>query len=276
MQDKTIPRSSSSSKSTNSPEIQKGYTDRFENHDSQYSYFKTPQRSHQKESTQQAPTMMASSTTPPSTTARPPALVEALLAFARANHGAVVDKPGLKVLREMSQPGRLAPLSGGERPRTPNGWEVISAVVDSGATITALHPEDARDYKVEESEASRRGVTYGTAGKEDIANLGEKKIAVLTTEGTLRGFHSQIAEVSSPLESVRQLLGAKHCVLFGLGENEEEHLIVNKITGEVNRLRDDGTNYLHAMLVVPPDRIKEVKDAIDNGDSPFGGLGNGR
>ena len=119
-------------------------------------------------------------------------------------------------------------------------------------------------------------MTYGTAGKEDIANPGEKKIAVLTTEGTLRGFHSQIAEVSSPLESVRQLLGAKHCVLFGLGENEEEHLIVNKITGEVNRLRDDGINYLHDMLVVPPDRVKEVKDAIDNGDSPFGGLGNGR
>ena len=171
LQDKTIPRSSSSSKSTNSPEIQKGYTDRFGNHYSQYSYLKTPQRNHQKESTQQAPTTMASSTTPPSTTAKPPALVEALLAFARANHGAVVDKPGLKVLREMTQPERLAPLSGGERPRTPNGWEVISAVVDSGATITALHPEDARDYKVEESEASRRGVTYGTAGKEDIANL---------------------------------------------------------------------------------------------------------
>ncbi len=199
-----------------------------------------------------------------------------LLAFARASHGDVIEKPALKVLRELSQPEMLAPLSDKERPKAPNGWEVISAVVDSGATVTAVHPKDAKAYKVQESAASRRGVTYGTAGSEDLANLGEKKIAVLTSEGTLRGFHSQVAEVSSPLESVRQLLGSRHCVLFGLGENEEEHLIVNKITGEVNRLRDDGINYLHDMLVVPPNCVQEVKDAIENGVSPFGGLGSGR
>ena len=200
-------------------------------------------------------------------------LVEALLKFARQSHGDVIDKPSLKVLRELRQPEKLAPLSNRECPRAPNGWEVISAVVDSGATITALHPKDASAYKVEESAASRSGVIYETAGSEDLVNLGEKKIAVLTTEGTLRGFHSQIAEVSSPLESVRQLLGSKHCVLFGLGEDEEEHLIINKLTGEVNRLRDDGINYLHDMLVVPPDEVANVQDAINAGTCPFGRQG---
>ena len=197
-----------------------------------------------------------------------------LLNFARQNHDDVIGKQGLRVLREMSQSEKLAPLMRKERPRAPNGWEVISAVVDSGATITAVHPEDGKEYKVEESAASRAGVTYDTAGSEDLPNLGEKKMAVLTTEGTLRGFHSQVAEVSSPLESVRQLLGSKHCVLFGLGENEEEHLIVNKLTGEVNRLRDDGINYLHDLLVVPPDEVANVQKSIDAGGSPFGGLGN--
>ena len=201
-------------------------------------------------------------------------VMEALLKFTRQSHGDVIDRPGLKVLRELGQPEKLAPLSNRERPRAPNGWEVISAVVDSGATITALHPKDAKDYKVEESAASRSGVTYETAGSEDLPNLGEKRIAVLTTEGTLRGFHSQIAEVSSPLESVRQLLGSKHCVLFGLGEDEEEHLIINKLTGEVNRLRDDGINYLHDMLVVPPDEVANVQNAIDAGACPFGRQGN--
>jgi hypothetical protein len=61
-----------------------------------------------------------------------------------------------------------------------------------------------------------------------------------------------------------------------LGEDEDEHLIINKITGEVNRLRDDGINYLHDMLVVPPEQVEAVQQAINNGDSPFGGQGNGR
>ncbi len=209
-------------------------------------------------------------------TSPPVSLLDQLLNFTRANHGDTIAKPGLKVLRQNQPTAKLSPLTGKERPRAPNGWEVISAVVDSGATITAIHPEDGQDYKVEESEASRNGVMYQVANFEEIPNLGEKKLAVLTAEGTLRGFKSQVAEVSSPLESVRQLLGSKHCVLFGLGEDEEEHLIINKITGEANRLRDDGINYMHDMLVVPPDKVKEVQDAINSGASPFGRPGNGR
>ena len=202
--------------------------------------------------------------------------VDELLNFTRGTHGDVIEKPALKVLRQNQPAERLSPLAGGEQPRAPNGWEVLSAVVDSGATITAIHPKSAKAYKVHESEASRKGVTYETAASEDLVNLGEKLYAVLTAEGTLRGFHSQVAEVSSPLASVRQLLGSKHCVLFGLGENEEEHLIINKITGEVNRMRDDGVNYLHDMLVVPQDMVNEVQDRINSGASPFHGPGYGR
>ncbi len=196
---------------------------------------------------------------------------DGILEFLRSGHrGDAIGKPALKVLREIKAPEQLAPLmKQRERPKAPNGWEVISAVVDSGATITALHPEDAAAYPVQEGEASRRVVTYGTAGSEDLPNLGEKLCAVLTAEGTLRGFQSQVAEVSSPLEAVRQLLKSKHCVLFGLGENEEEHMIINKLTGEINRLRDDGVNYIHDMLVVPPEEVDNVRQRIARGESPF-------
>ena len=78
-----------------------------------------------------------------------------------------------------------------------------------------------------------------------------------------------MAEVSSPLEAVRQLLKSKRCVLFGLGENEEEHMIINKLTGEINRLRDDGVNYIHDMLVVPPEEVDNVRQRIARGESPF-------
>jgi len=208
-----------------------------------------------------------------------------LLEFTKKSHGNLIDemglkvlgKQGLKVFREnQKMPEKLAPLQHRENTKAPNGWEVISAIVDSGASITAVHPEDGKAYKMQESEASRRGISYATAGQEDLPNLGEKLMAVLTTEGTLRGFKSQCAEVSEPLESVRQLLGAKHCVLFGLGEDEEEHLIINKITGEVNRMRDDGINYFHDLLVVPPDEVDRVQECIESGASPFGGQGNAR
>ena len=149
-------------------------------------------------------------------------------------------------------------------------WERISAIVDSGASITAMSPKKGRGYKVQENEASRNGVEYATAGKETLPNLGEKVMAVLTKERTLRLFKSQMADVSEPLESVRQLVGNRHCVLFGLGENDDQHLIVNKLTGEINFMRDDGVNYLHDMLVVPPDEVNNVQAALQGG-SPFGG-----
>ena len=162
-------------------------------------------------------------------------------------------------------------------------FEVFSSIVDSGATVPVMHPEDAEAYELLESEASRNGVEYEVANEETLPNLGEKKFAVLTSEGTLRGYQSQCAEVSKkkPLQAVRALVSSRHAVCFGLGENDDEHLIINKVSGEVNRMRDDGINYLQDMLVVPQDKIPEVQQAIwrmqnngDDGGGPgFGGQG---
>ena len=43
-----------------------------------------------------------------------------------------------------------------------------------------------------------------------------------------------------------------HIVVFGDGENGEDHYIVNRHTGEVDTVRDDGSNYLMRLYVVPP------------------------
>ena len=116
---------------------------------------------------------------------------------------------------------------------------------------------------------------YETAGKETLANLGQKHLAVVTPEGTLRGYRSEVADVNGPLQSVRHLLSAKHCVLFGLGPDENEHLIINKISGEVNRMRDDGINYLQDLLIVPPEHLDDVVKCMSdpNTASPFGRQG---
>ena len=48
--------------------------------------------------------------------------------------------------------------------------------------------------------------------------------------------------------------------MFGLGENGDEHLIVNKLSGEVNWFEDDGVNYIQSLLVIPPDKVDEVRE----------------
>ena len=54
---------------------------------------------------------------------------------------------------------------------------------------------------------------------------------------------------------------------------------MNKITGEVNRMRDDGTNYLQDLLVVPPEFVQDVAEKLHGQEAgvdpsqPFGRQG---
>ena len=157
----------------------------------------------------------------------------------------------------------------------PRQWEVIKAIVDSGASVPVIHPATGRGYELLESAASKAGVEYETAGGHALANLGRKRLAVLTQEGTVRGYQSECAEVTKSLQSVRALIKNRHAVMFGLGDNGDEHLIVNRDTGEVNWLEDDGINYIQSLMVIPPDKIDEVqaKMAELRGEQPFGRQG---
>ena len=59
---------------------------------------------------------------------------------------------------------------------------------------------------------------------------------------------------------------------FGLGDGND-HLIINKESGEINRMRDDGINFLQDFLIVPPDKISQVMaeiNAADEAASTFG------
>ena len=130
-------------------------------------------------------------------------------------------------------------------------WEFLEAIVDSGATVTVIPPHVGRGYDIVPSEASRAGVHYEVANGEEIPNLGEKLLAVVTEEGSWRGLKAQVADVSKPLQSVRSLVRSGHVVVFGDGENGCSHYVLNKTTGECTAVRDDGTNYLMGMYVIP-------------------------
>ena len=138
-------------------------------------------------------------------------------------------------------------------------WETIEAILESGASVTVIPPHVGRGYEIQPGEASKAGVRYEVANGEEIPNLGEKNLLVMTEEGTWRGLKAQVAEVSKALQSVRGLVKAGHLVVFGDGDDGSQHYILNKATGEVNNVADDGINYLMRLHVVPPT------------ESPFGG-----
>ena len=157
------------------------------------------------------------------------------------------DQQKLSVLFEKRLMSSLKPLS------TSSEWEYIETILDSGATVTVIPPHVGRSYEVVPSAASRAGVKYEVANGDEIPNLGEKLMPVMTREGSMRGLRAQVADVSKALQSVRALVKAGHVVIFGDGEQGECHYVYNKFTGETNEVTDDGINYLMGMYIIPPD-----------------------
>ena len=102
-------------------------------------------------------------------------------------------------------------------------WEVMGAVVESGASVIVIPPRVAGGYAIRESAASRAGVQYEIANGDEIPNLCEKLFAVVTEEGTVRGTRPQVADVSKALQSVRALVSTGHVVVFGDGGSGTEH-----------------------------------------------------
>ena len=91
-------------------------------------------------------------------------------------------------------------------------------------------------------EASKAGVKYEVANGDEIPNLGEKLLPVVTAEGSWRGMLAQVADVSKALQSVRALVRSGHVVVFGDGDSGSEHNVHNKLTCETNLVKDDGVN----------------------------------
>ena len=130
--------------------------------------------------------------------------------------------------------------------------------------MPVFNPMTAAAYPLMENEASRLGHEYELASGDSIPCLGEMTIAVLTNEGTLRGYSSNCADVSygTPLRSVRALNTSVHAVCFGLGPEGKDHVILNRLTGEIYYMEDDGINYIQRLLVMPPDEVQSVHEVI--------------
>ena len=82
--------------------------------------------------------------------------------------------------------------------REDQGWKKLSMAVDSGACENVIDAEEeVSNYPIVESRASKLGVKYASATGEEIANLGQVVLPMLTSEGTKRRMTMQAAEVSN-------------------------------------------------------------------------------
>ena len=132
-----------------------------------------------------------------------------------------------------------------------NEWEKLTAILDSGASVTVVPPHVGRDYEITRGDAAAAGVRYEIADGNEIPNLGEKLLPIMTREGTWRSLKAEVADISRPLQSVRSLIKTGHRVVFGGGDDGNFHYIENIITGEINAVEDDGSNYLMTYSIAP-------------------------
>jgi hypothetical protein len=130
-------------------------------------------------------------------------------------------------------------------------WEKIRNIMDSGATVTVVPPTAGKLYELQESPASRAGVEYEVANGEALPNLGQKLLPVVTQEGSLRALLAQVADVTTGLQSVRSMHATGHVVVF----DGPQSFTLNKFTGEVNAIEDDGMNYIMESWIVPPEEL---------------------
>ena len=133
--------------------------------------------------------------------------------------------------------------------RLEQGWKMISMAVDSGACETVANPEEMPGYEVTETTESKKGINFCSATGEEIPNLGEMTIPMITRESSVRSMRICAAPVAMPLASVKKMCTAGHMVVF----DSDGSYIMNKQSGEINQLREHDGNYMLDVMVPPPD-----------------------
>ena len=131
------------------------------------------------------------------------------------------------------------------------GWEKLQMIPDSGASVSVVPPSVRREYEVVRGEAAIVGLRCEIADGNEIPNLGDKLMPVMTREESWRGVNVEVADIARALQSVRSLAKTSHKVAFGDGIDVAEHYIENNATGEVNWVEDDGFNYLMTYFIAP-------------------------
>ena len=155
----------------------------------------------------------------------------------------------------------------GDEVRATGEWEPVEVVMDSGAFVS-VGPRSLgvkAGYAVEESPGSKAGTSYTSASGGELPNLGQRFMAVMTEEGTVRGIEQQVCDVTRPLEAIRANVKAGHAIVFDDDGSGQGSYMINKMTGEINAIRDDGANYLMRRWIIPPKEVSALLEKQTEG-----------
>ena len=141
-------------------------------------------------------------------------------------------------------------------------WEKVTAIMDSGATVTVRNPQTGDAYPIREGAASKAGVMYEIADGTEIPNLGERIMAIMKTDGTVTAQRSQAANVSKNLTAVRQEMKNNKTVIF----DSDGCYTYDKLSGSFTAIDDDGVNFTQDEWIIPPDELGQVLAALSDPD----------
>ena len=95
--------------------------------------------------------------------------------------------------------------------------------MDSGAAVSVAPPSTFQDYKVFPTYESTQGIKYTSASGHKTADEGIRYPVVRTSSGHVRALSMRVAEVTSPLISVYDMINKDQRVVFDVSESYVEH-----------------------------------------------------
>ena len=128
-------------------------------------------------------------------------------------------------------------------------WQKIEAVMDSGAADSVAPASIAPWVPVAESPGSRRGQHYLSASGDRLPNQGQKRLQVLTEDGTPTTTTYQIADVTRPLCAVSRMCDQDNVVVF-----TKEGGFVQTPSGKRTPFRRERNVYLLDTWIREPER----------------------
>ena len=130
------------------------------------------------------------------------------------------------------------------------GHQKVEVMIDSGAADSVMPAGLLGSYPILEGLAAKSGVKYQSADGSTMPNLGEQKVAFVTSEGHSCNLTFQVADVHKPLIAATQLTAAGNEVrLYKNGGR-----VINPKTGkEISFGRKNGVYVLNIWVKPGPE-----------------------
>ena len=117
-------------------------------------------------------------------------------------------------------------------------WEDVELAVDSGASETVINEGMVASVRIQEGEASIRGVEYEVANGVRTPNQGEKRFIGVSSEGISRKLAAQVCDANKGMLNMSKLKrgGGSRVVLDAGGPFIED----KRIGGRMNLSENNG------------------------------------